>query len=109
MSHTPGPWKATNFGKHGATAWVCGDMKHAKLIGNHDPKRLDICCVDSAAISISENEANAQLIAAAPEMLTALKAMVANYKPALKDLGIVSDPRAVQLALKAIAMAESKS
>ena len=59
MTHTPGPWKAITGGADAKV--VCPDGR-SFLIG-------DIIYHD-------ENKANANLIAAAPELLAALKALM---------------------------------
>lgn len=62
MTHTPGPWSCDygNFSVYCETgAEVCEVTP-----GNHD---------DHTAISVEEMQANARLIAAAPELLATLK------------------------------------
>lgn len=71
MKHTPGPWKCmeSNFTDEGsfeeATIWYMGSgtdanpMRHIAII----------------RCGLRESEANARLIAAAPELLEALKAL----------------------------------
>ena len=59
--HTPGPWSASNEG------WGCFYVRDA------DGQQL-IWLGDSSRFGKGENEANARLIAAAPEMMEALQA-----------------------------------
>ena len=58
--HTPGPWKASaaKEGKHAPAWWICGDARFVAKAYGHD---------DMPA------EANARLIAAAPDLLEALR------------------------------------
>lgn len=76
--HTPGPWYAVGY-------WV-----------EHENDNVaDICTCDPAAIEQehlgrkpAEIEANARLIAAAPNLLAALQALVAEYEPNLKAFAL---------------------
>jgi len=79
-THTPGPWTAT------AT-------KHRTIITSHDGTRVAECDSLSAA--------DARLIAAAPEMYEALKAIMASVA------GCVRNPE-YEAARAAIARAEGK-
>ena len=73
MSHTPGPWEAKApvehgahvYGPHGVTVAWCGTNSTFKRAGYY-------------SISMEESGANARLIAAAPELLEALIAMLSN-------------------------------
>ena len=64
--HTPGPWKTTRFGEH---TFVTAE--------NHMGLAESICQItdDPEDLSSAESAANARLIAAAPELLEACKAM----------------------------------
>ena len=62
--HTPGPWKARKAAKRGG--YVIGQDPATPFIGGH-----------YVNISHTPQEANARLIAAAPDLLEAAKAMVA--------------------------------
>lgn len=83
MSHTPGPWTVTqrHVGVHRMHYIIfAGGKKLTDWVGDYD------------------GEANACLIAAAPDLLAALKALT---------LGLTDDPRpAVKRAIVAIAKAE---
>ena len=69
MSHTPGPWTEHE-------GFIIGRFKS-------DNEIHDICepfCAPPDAETIFEMNANAQLIAAAPELLEALKALVSTAR-----------------------------
>ena len=68
--HTPGPWKAERDTARNAYAWKVTGAKGVV----EDIARLAL--VDS----VSQIEANAHLIAAAPTMYEALKAMLSQVK-----------------------------
>ena len=59
--HTPGPWAAEGdeFKAHAGSVYVCGPS-------GWDIQPIAVCDYD---LDIEENEANARLIAAAPELL----------------------------------------
>ncbi len=69
MKHTPGPWKIERIpieSKGGSnTCWKIGPF-HACIYDDWRPREI--------GISEGENEANARLIAAAPELLEACNA-----------------------------------
>ena len=87
--HTPGPWEAYQLeGREGSDFWwICA--------GNKNGWRGDSYMEVSGHIG----EANARLIAAAPEMLAALRSIM--------DGGI-ADPAQVLIAHAAIAKAEGR-
>jgi len=64
VKHTPGPWKASPLGRIYAPGygWEGAEIAHVQF------KALDTQTFDTL-----QSEANARLIAAAPEMLEALK------------------------------------
>lgn len=65
MTHTPGPWRIETGGGSDPTSHVYAD----------DPNG---CAADGDLVTIAdliENEANARLIAAAPDLLAACKKM----------------------------------
>ena len=90
MEHTPGPWGV-------GTGWIyAGDLKKGRLV--------------CAEIPISEQgDANARLIAAAPELLEALKALTEYMQrlPQHSDRGI-NVPELRKMGEQAITKAESK-
>lgn len=63
--HTPGPWTVTRVSK----STILKDIYISA-----SPERIARVCVPSTAQSIAEYEANARLLALAPEMLDALDA-----------------------------------
>ena len=81
MTHTPGPWELIELGygiSVGNVAWIGFGTAHSR----------------------EEHAANARLIAAAPELLKELKAIVAGIEPALDE------PQVLDKAKAAIAKAE---
>lgn len=74
-THTPGPWRMGRVQDPKNVAWYVTPQ----------PKLLaDVCVVEFAcdtARPIEEHEANARLIAAAPEMLEALDRIVTRKDP----------------------------
>lgn len=67
--HTPGPWKAV---QHGEDWWSV--LKGAWDISQNGASEPGVvACAKYSAMTPEENEANARLIAAAPEMLEALR------------------------------------
>jgi hypothetical protein len=77
--HTPGPWK------HGETTMTRGRIYgDGLLVATLDPPQLDVVdgeFPNQAAIQeeVAMKEADARLIAAAPEMLEALSDLVENF------------------------------
>lgn len=68
-NHTPGPWEAS-----GCRVLQAGAMKNWQLVVAIIPTTIDPKPTpDAAADTISQRDANARLIAAAPELLGALK------------------------------------
>lgn len=89
--HTPGPWAQAKSSKTeilaGGNAWIASARW-------------------SNEISIDKAKANAQLIAAAPELLDALQVLAAEYEPNLKTFAENAPRKAIwQKALAAIAKA----
>lgn len=69
--HTPGPWIAS-----GSQILQGGQLKDWKLVIASLPSRSDLQPkLDSAAKNYGERNANARLIAAAPELLEALRGL----------------------------------
>ncbi len=61
--HTPGPWAAT---RESAATWTVGSVDFGTICNLHDPYRIDM----GLAAQIGQD---AQLIAAAPDLLEALE------------------------------------
>ena len=74
-THTPGPWRMGRVQDPGNAAWYVTPQ----------PKLLaDVCVVEfdcDTARRIEEHEANARLIAAAPELLEVLEGIVTRKDP----------------------------
>lgn len=68
MAHTPGPWEAKRLTDGDGEPYETLYMAHIDIEG---------VCMVWAPVGHSEQEANAKLIAAAPELLEALKEVVA--------------------------------
>ena len=74
MTHTPGPWEARKvIGGTVAIFDVC------------DPNGRDIVTVYGGGVDLKSVPANARLIAAAPEMLEALKYVLTAHGEQLHD------------------------
>jgi hypothetical protein len=80
LTHTPGPWVAEFTGPHATTRDGMWEIAPVGPDGQPDWDR-------EVAATADTNEANARLIAAAPELLEALKAMMdgAYGNPAFPD------------------------
>lgn len=106
--HTPGPWipyseegpRGKEF-RHsvcrvpltdgGVIDWDRDDFEH-------------VCVCEAIGKTEAHAEANARLIAAAPELLTALRSMLAS----VDDIYIAENPRTFDAARAAIAKAEGR-
>ncbi len=97
MSHTPGPWTDISDKPKCKGKWP--PMAMVKAGG-----RSAIDCTDSGD-SPSQDRANARLIAAAPDLLAALKLYVEKFE---QDFGVKSAELALPEAIAAIAKAEGK-
>lgn len=107
MKHTPGPWKAEFwdygdelwFGGSGAGMWSIGPA----YLGGDGPEKE----------GLERMEADARLIAAAPDLLAALKTFVAEYVELVEsgDAGFwdAEEEAKVIAARAAIAKAEGRS
>lgn len=74
--HTPGPWFACGDGSCG-TLVRAGDIRTGRKVAS--------TWVNTSPMSIPENEANARLIAASPDLLAALKRMVSQCERYLNE------------------------
>ena len=84
MSHTPGPW-IYDIHEHTFYIFTKADME---MVADGDPDKPSIARMRGVgrAASSEEQEANARLIATAPELLEACKRIVAtNRNPRLRD------------------------
>jgi hypothetical protein len=93
MSHTPGPWTAT-------------PDAHA-VYGNATDAARHICTITMAINPNAEDASNARLIAAAPDLLVALKALLPVYRDAVKLHDPNTDDVLSARAHNAIAKAEA--
>jgi hypothetical protein len=64
-THTPGPWEQG-----------VGDEGEAQVYGSDGYRRIILASTENFRIATDESKANARLIAAAPELLDALKEAV---------------------------------
>ena len=85
-AHTPGPWAARRM--------------HTGGFDIMDPRNRDVVTVYGGGVETESREANARLIAAAPDLLEALKSLVAN----LAEGDFISETR-IDAARAAIAKA----
>jgi hypothetical protein len=104
--HTPGPWCVESV-THDIALDIC--REHAPA-GAGDPVLVAFCHFDDPSneagdISVTEAEANARLMAAAPELLAACKALM----PEGWDEGHMDHMPGIKLARIAIAKAEGRS
>ena len=98
MTHTPGPWVIDNSIRTAVNA----GKKHIAMVNFYKTSDKEI------SIDEKENEANARLIAAAPELLAACKAALRDEMSArLEAAGGLSDETVAMLEA-AIAKAEGK-
>lgn len=115
QAFTPGPWKAdvVNFriraeGGHIATIWQPREVSDSRLDGETWLQMRERTDPDRAAL-IKETQANARLIAAAPDLVEALKACEAAMAPIVGRFSMDAPFRkALADARAAIAKAEGK-
>lgn len=72
--HTPGPWRHREYRNKNGGIWIdCYAVKRGKLLGGTLAEAYADGCGDG------DQEANARLIAAAPEMLAQLRGWLAIF------------------------------
>jgi uncharacterized cupin superfamily protein len=98
--HTPGPWTVQKHHHAAGDLWLTVLRGAWDVTHNHASRPEVIADAAYSAMSDEENEANAHLIAAAPDLLAALRAMVLNDAHTYRDCH--------KAALAAIAKAEGK-
>lgn len=98
-THTPGPWKT-----------VIGPSTCAVTTANEAPYQAGICRIleKSASYHEGEAEANARLIAAAPELLAALR-VAALICAKQNSLSYADRREAHEIVMQAIAKAEGNA
>jgi hypothetical protein len=108
-THTPGPWMVEPHSDEDETLYVCADYT---LTPEGFARATWIAECDLQDGNLEENGANARLIAAAPELLRAARALAAMRLWVLSYDGTVFDkPRLlaeINLADAAIAKAEGR-
>ena len=100
-AHTPGPWVLAihkDGGNWDYNIRTAAPHNPAGTVGKH---------VATANKYLRETEANAALIAAAPDLLAALRAMIEYYDYDLSESGIAAAP--AKAARDIIAKAEGRS
>ncbi len=101
MAHTPGPWKACEGGAFGIDKEPI--PSHVRRIFIDDKRRRVTQFICTSNMLIAEHADNARLIAAAPDLLAALK-------QAVRDAASATNPSArlpnYEQAVAAIAKAE---
>lgn len=78
--HTPGPWEI-------GTGWIFHKTEK-RMAGNGTPLREEVCRV----LTNEAGDANARLIAAAPDLLFHLKVAAKFYQDELKEIGGCDHP-----------------
>lgn len=73
MNHTAGPWHVSDLDRR-----TVGPIRVLRADGTDVPQLQSVAIVRQR-LEDAETDANARLISAAPELLTALKAMVSMY------------------------------
>ena len=101
--HTPGPWKAV---QHDRGWWTV--LQGAWDISHNEASRPGVVASSKYSVmSIPENEANARLIAAAPELLEALKGAAMVIDACIRNSATVPVPGISRIMRAAIAKAEA--
>jgi hypothetical protein len=81
--HTPSPWFASNAYGNGSAIWIAPTEGAKMVLQGANCLRSD--SVKYEEISIEQLQANAKLIAAAPDLLAALEAMTYYFAEYEKD------------------------
>jgi hypothetical protein len=104
MTHTPGPWKVQALSVEGQEIIL---RTHGEMtIGA--PESYAVASVPLRHVSINGQLANARLIAAAPDMLEALKGILANFHESVTTAESLAEFPALQAVAQAIAQAEGR-
>lgn len=109
--HTPGPWTAARmFNPPTAKDRTCGFVVNGPETGEPLPARICDLRVPPGVGSFSEYKANANLIAAAPELLAALESLYAHEgERELSGIGTSHDSEALEIAKTAAQAAIAKA
>lgn len=100
-AHTPGPWESDGA----VIAWQGGRLPATRVAYNSSPTVLSpIAMCIAERVGDKESICNARLIAAAPDMLTALQAVVASLAEQ-DDEGLIEHAEPMVAARAAIAKA----
>jgi hypothetical protein len=114
LSHTPGPWKASGQGGHSVVLCQSKPARNDTRIPSYgyrdsDGHSIAYPFIDDQGCArldfVCFSHADARLIAAAPELLAACKALL----PEGWDDGVMDDIPGIKLARLAIAKAEGRS
>jgi hypothetical protein len=96
MTHTPGPWLRESEINSEGSDWILVTKDYAEIV--------DLRLADGLVVSEQEQEANARLISAAPELLNALRGVADRWD---KD-DEADDPVLGAVIRTAIAKAEGR-
>lgn len=95
QKHTPGPWTARNLQAETYKSSACRELGRQKGFYICGPKDASdfVADVFFSSHDLGEAEANARLIAAAPDLLEACELMYAAWKELMPNLkqGVVQD------------------
>ena len=93
MKHTQGPWKASRRAVYASSEWRAGE----NVKGECKTLLLDL----NPSIPEEETEANARLIASAPELLSAMQDLVFQFRVANtpEDVEFIDAARLASTAL----------
>ena len=104
MAPTPGPWKVQALHVEGQEIIL---RTHGEMtIGA--PEAYAVASVPLRHVSINGQLANARLIAAAPDMLEALKGVLASFHESVTTAESLTEFPALQAVAQAIAQAEGR-
>lgn len=91
-AHTPGPWVVDEYAipeRSGSALYIRSDERHWAICVAHETAG---CTAAWRDVSAAEARANARLIAAAPQMLEALREALPTFEERAAYFGIESGP-----------------
>jgi hypothetical protein len=97
--HTPGPWTANEVWKRYAMQEWAVNVTASPTENATKLKLPNQCAAIANGFTKAEAEANARLIAAAPELLAELRRGVALAVAAIRAMPATTEPNAVELAM----------